>query len=446
MRILICSNAYPPNFIGGAELVAHEQAKIFLALGHKVRVFTGEILPNQNDRYKMRHFKHEGIDIFSIGLHAKDFSPEYINFFHDPVDLFFNHILDDFSPDIVHFHNIMGLSLKLPIIAKEKNIKTICTLHDFWGFCLRNTAIYIDNNICVNRNKCLTCLKHEYGDNKKYRHNKFRNDFIKFSFLHIDHFISPSSFLKKEYIKNGLPENKISHLQNGVNPLFISNTLKGSKKTIISFVGYLGYHKGAIILLKALQNIKTNKPIIVFIIGEGPQKEELEKYCQINNINAQINFLGRVPSHQMPYFYRKTHILVLPSLWAENQPVSIMEAMASSCAVIASNIGGIPELLKENRGVTFTPGSYQELTSKLEKLLHDPSHRAEISKNAHEAVQKITYERQSQTLLCIYDDLLSKRRKISYHVNRLFFPKQKRVNEFNIPFTWLKYVDLKFKK
>jgi len=123
LKILMCCNAYPPNFIGGAELIAHEHAKILKKLGHNVAVFAddGHI---GGKRYSIKQDTYEDIPVYRVSLTSQDYQPEFINFTHKEVEENFKCILDDFSPDVVHFHNIIGLSVGLIHIAKSRGVKT----------------------------------------------------------------------------------------------------------------------------------------------------------------------------------------------------------------------------------------------------------------------------------------------------------------------------------
>jgi hypothetical protein len=120
-----------PNFVGGAELMAHEQALALTRLGYVVHVFAGD--PDApRERYSRHDDVYEGIRIHRIALTPEDYSPEYLNFLHPAVEAHFCSILTDFEPDIVHCHNLMGLSAKLPLFARQQGAGIVCTLHDFW--------------------------------------------------------------------------------------------------------------------------------------------------------------------------------------------------------------------------------------------------------------------------------------------------------------------------
>jgi glycosyltransferase involved in cell wall biosynthesis len=146
-KILVCTNAYPPNFIGGAELIAHQHAKRLKNSGFEVAVYAGE-LNNFGKQYRVKQQVYEDIPIHRICLHTSDYSSDFIGFYNKASEEYFAHLLIEYAPDVVHFHNIIGLSVGLIRLAKQRNIKTVLTLHDYWALCHKNTFIRDNNFIC----------------------------------------------------------------------------------------------------------------------------------------------------------------------------------------------------------------------------------------------------------------------------------------------------------
>ena len=156
-KILICCNAYPPHFIGGAELVAHAQAKELQRRGFDICIFAGDP-SGSGRRHSIRKELYEGLTVHRICLTHEDYDYHFVNFFNHIAEEYFKKLLRIFSPDIVHFHNIIGLSVGLIHIAKSHGIKTVLTLHDHWGFCFKNTLIKKDNEICQAFTRCSECM------------------------------------------------------------------------------------------------------------------------------------------------------------------------------------------------------------------------------------------------------------------------------------------------
>ena len=104
-KILICCNAYPPDFIGGAELIAHSQAKELKRAGFDVTVFTGDIR-EIGKRHSLRREEYEGLPVYRVRLTAEDFNPEFVNFTHREVEEHFRTILKK-------IHRILSISIIL---------------------------------------------------------------------------------------------------------------------------------------------------------------------------------------------------------------------------------------------------------------------------------------------------------------------------------------------
>lgn len=154
--VLLCSNFYPPNFIGGAELIAAHHAKTLQQLGHKPIVFAGQS-EGDASRYAVVQDAFEGVPVYRVRLSAEDFDSRLVNFLHPPVDREFEKLLLECRPDVVHMHNMIGLSMGMIRTAKRLGVPTVITLHDFWGFCFKNTLIDSRNQICQDFSRCHEC-------------------------------------------------------------------------------------------------------------------------------------------------------------------------------------------------------------------------------------------------------------------------------------------------
>ncbi len=269
-KVLICCNAYPPNFIGGAELIAHSQAKQLQNLGYKVLIFTGDTR-EYGQRHSIRKENYDGLPVYRIYLTNEDYDPHFINFAHRDIESLFKKTLSEFSPDVVHFHNIIGLSVGLIRIAKARGFKTVMTLHDHWGFCHKNTRIKDDEKICEDISTCDECMRVIHDTNFRNIPIRMRQDFIADQLENIDTFISPSQYLADAYIQAGIPREKIQVVWNGVDVAYFSKILKkdGEGKIRFTFIGYHGRHKGIHVLLESLKYIDEIQKVEINLVGSG---------------------------------------------------------------------------------------------------------------------------------------------------------------------------------
>ena len=186
---LICSNVYPPNFIGGAELIAHNQAKAFKKQGHEVLVFAGEVKDNLK-RYEFIETTYEGLKVFRTKLMPDDFDSKKSNFYNTVIDALFDKVMTEHRPDVVHFHNMIGLSLNMASIAKSYHAKVFLTPHDHWGFCLKNTILKQGTEICSDFNKCSECQS-TFTFNNLELPIRIRKDIFSYLLNQIDFYTPP---------------------------------------------------------------------------------------------------------------------------------------------------------------------------------------------------------------------------------------------------------------
>jgi len=405
MKIIICCNAYPPNFIGGAELIAHFQALELTKKGHEVFVFCGET-SGKKKRYVLEKEVYEGLNVNRIHLSPMDYQPEYVNFSHKKVEEHFINLLNNFKPDIVHFHNIIGLSAGIIYLTNKRKIKTFLTLHDKWGFCYKNTGIN-EEKICENYNSCNKCMPFINEGRESRIPIQMRKDYLSLIFLYVDHFISPSRYLAQQYIKAEFPENKMNVLWNGINIKkfeCVPTTKINSGKTRFTYVGYLGRHKGLHLLLDALAQLPNQKNVIINLVGEGDEEQNLKHHIKKSGSEKHFKFWGKIDNNQIEKVYRETDILVLPSIWPENQPVSITEAMACKIPVIATRLGGSVELVDDNKsGFLFEFNNSLDLSHKMGEFISNPSKIKQFGEAGYQKIIHNTFEKQVDKLFELYN-------------------------------------------
>jgi glycosyltransferase involved in cell wall biosynthesis len=334
------------------------------------------------------------------------------------------------KPDIAHLHNIhheISLSI-LPVLKKYK-IPIVQTLHDYQIIC-PNYKLYCQGKICEKckkhkyyqcfLNKCVqdSYLASLFATLENYFYWLFgiyKNIYPVRNILNfninsnkglisneIDLFIAPSWFLKNKFIEFGIPENKIIYLPNfvklchsreGGNP-FISNDKFKNKREIIKknqndenensflqennyllYFGRLSKEKGVDVLIKAMEFINPN--IKLKIVGEGPEKENLKKMARLPRPglgNLKIQFLGHKNQNELKEIIKNSLAVVVPSLWYENCPLSILEAFSFGKTVIASNLGGIPELVQPVRNSRKKENLTEQNINTKTKLQQDIKH------------------------------------------------------------------------
>lgn len=211
----------------------------------------------------------------------------------------------------------------------------------------------------------------------------------------------------KNHVEDKLKVNSTnSHLIYNAIPKKYLKKIKQSEQLNIVFVGRLEKQKSISTLLKSIYVIKKNKPDLFFnveIIGDGTLRKELENLNYNLKIDDYVQFRGE--QKKVDVFYSKADIFILPSIW-EGFGIVILEAFRAKVAVIASNIEGPSELIKDNvNGLLFEPANEVELAEKLLLLINNAKKRKELAENGYNSfTEKYTIDSYVNSLNNLYED------------------------------------------
>lgn len=167
----------------------------------------------------------------------------------------------------------------------------------------------------------------------------------------------------------------------------------GSAKTII-FVGGLHPVKGVQYLIEAMAIVHLEMPDVkLVIVGDGVERARLEELAERLNLNGCIQFAGQVPQESIPRLMHQADVFVLSSL-SEGLPVVLLEAMAAGLSIVATNVGGIPDIVEEGvNGYLVNAKNPDELADRLLVLLQNDEIREEISANNREKAELYTWDK-----------------------------------------------------
>jgi len=301
------------------------------------------------------------------------------------------------APDIVHLHTPTDLTLAAVNAVKNLRLPLVYTLHDYFLLCRRYVLLHGFKKMCTDKNVNPLCRV--YRDfTKRIIDNK------------IDTVIAPSKFVLNTHRKYGFFKNtKTFVLPNGIRLNDIDNskdikTIDNNGRNInILYTGGLTKHKGVSILISAFKQIK-NKNLKLHIVGGGIYENDLR--CLADN-DDRIVFYGKLPKQDVWAFYRMANLSVVPSIWHDVFPTVILEAFKAGIPVIGSNMGGIPELIRNNyNGFLFEAGNIEELKRILENVTNNPERLRELGRNAFASVKKYEMSSYINKLLKVYEDAI----------------------------------------
>lgn len=392
---------------GGSEKYYFDLANLLEENGHEVAFFSME--NEKNIKTKNKEYFVEEIDLNSNNK-LKAFEVIYSQKNKKKME----EALDDFKPDVVHLNNFqrqLSVSIIKPI--KKRKIPIVFTAHDVQAICPAIVMLDSNKNICEKcmKGKYLECVKKKCIKNSKlksvlgaieaeyYREKKIYQK-------QIDYIITPSEFYKKKIIEDGINENKVKALHNFID--MRQYDLETEDKGYALYFGRLSKEKGILNLIKAFS--KTNNGEL-YIAGEGEEKENIEKLIDENKLNNRAKILGFLNSDQMKEYIRKSKFIVVPSIWYENCPYSIIETLAIGKPIIGANIAGIPELVKENvNGFTYKYDNIEELTEKMEILFNNNSLVKEFASKSKQICNDLySKEYYYNEIIKIYTNLLKGR-------------------------------------
>ena len=402
MKVLYVSNNYPPEIIGGAELIAHRHLKCLFDQGFDCEVFSGCLTQNM-PAFNLRSEKYQGIKVSRVSLGQEQTSWEYENFRNKKLNNIFEKSLLESKPDIVHFHNLPGLSVDFIEIAKSKKIPTVLTVHDHWGFCHRQTLTKPNGELCKDISKCYECQSYFFDNHNMRQSILERNKYVQSKINLVDVIISPSQYLANQYCLAGCASNNVEVISYGVNladycPLKNQTLIK--KNTRFGIASYLGKHKGVDKVLDAISMLPKGLDVKFLFAGKGPLEKDIKEFINSHYNGAYVEFVGWIPPENTPKFLQSLDIFIAASQWPENQPLSIMEAMASGVAVIATDCGGVPEIVRHGfNGLIVPMGDVCALATAFQLYTNDPK----LAKLHGQAGQRFMSQQSIQkTILSLY--------------------------------------------
>jgi glycosyltransferase involved in cell wall biosynthesis len=390
---------------GGADAVYFNTAELLEQNGHEVYYFSAkssETIPSETEKYFATGYNFRKLSIGKKILAIPSFI--YNKEAYNKLLL----LLDEINPDIAHIHLFMGgLTSSILKAFKKKNIPVVHSVHDYRLICPAYLFIDGQNKVCE---KCkdkfyLRCTLKKCSENKLGQSAilsvdaYFRKYVIKPVNL-IDRFIFVSRFIKNKHIEfDPSYKTKGDMLYNFKPELrsIVPTTIKGK---YFLYFGRISREKG----VQTLFESALKAGISLKIVGTGPIAEQL-----MDRHSENIEFLGFKSGEELWSLIRLASFIIVPSEWYENNPLTIIEAYSFGKPVIGSRIGGIPEIIEDNKtGYLFNSGNQSELEEVLRRAecLSDEEYWV-MSTNARELADKLFNPDSHYTeLIRIYEDVI----------------------------------------
>jgi len=361
VKVLMVHNYLRPP--SGENTVFEQERQLLESKGHKVVAYT-----RQNSEIETMRFSERTMLPLRVFWSVTD---------HEEI----SRIARREKPDVAHFHNIFPLVSPAAYRAcKSAGIPVVQTLHHFRIVC-PGALLFREGRVCED------CSGMHFLPG--IRHGCYRNSSVQTAgmaavvLFHriirtwqdcVDLYIALSDFALETYRRLGFPSRnfyvKTNFLQNPVEP-------SAEDEGYGIYIGRIGEEKGIPALIDAL---KESPEIPFKMIGDGPLTDYLVGRLKEHRLD-NIEYLGvRSHSECMRYLV-KSRFMVLPSQWYEGVPMVLLEAMSAGKPAIVSNIGVLPEMIKDGRnGLVFAPGVTEELSERMKRHYSDPDGAREMGK------------------------------------------------------------------
>lgn len=314
------------------------------------------------------------------------------------------------QPDLVHVNNIYyQISPSIFLTLRELGVPTVMTVHDYHLISPEYTRWSRHRVEDLSRMGIVRAAFSRFHKNSffaslaaaaAYRLHE------RMGLYHLaDHYIASTEFVKGELIKKGFVSTKIHVLPFGIDAKKITPAV-GWDHGYVLYVGQLAEEKGLWPLLKAAKNL----PRIKFkIVGTGAEEERAKRAAAAL---SNVEFVGFAAGEVLWSMYRGARCVVVPSLWQEVFGLVALEAMAAGKPVIASNIGGLPEVVADRvTGLLVQPGSVPELVEAIQRLFSDHGLARAMGFAGRERVLRdFTMEKHYEGLMRIYAEAIGEHR------------------------------------
>ena len=394
MRILQVIHGYPMRYNAGSEVYTQTLCQA-LAERHEVHVFTRQVNPLLPDY--ILHDERDPDDE-RVRLHVVNLARSKDRFADINVDQGFAELLDRFQPDVVHIGHLNHLSTSLVFEAARRGIPVVFTLHDYWLMCPRGQFIQIhpespsevwapcngqDDRKCAER--CYTRyssgIPEARGEETAYwaswvgRRMRQAREVAEV----VDLFIAPSRYLHDRFRDEfGILPGKLAYLPYGFDRTRLGRLSRNGNEPFT--FGYIGTHtpaKGIHLLIEAFSRQSEEARLRIWGKPQDQTTAALRSLSEIhlNGASERIEWRPEYPNREIAReVFEHVDALVVPSIWIENSPLVIHEALQARVPVITADAGGMAELIQHGvNGLLFERRNPNSLADAMGRFVEEPA-------------------------------------------------------------------------
>lgn len=393
MKILQINTLFTPRRCGGAEVFLERLAAGLVSREHQVLVACLSPTPARhgNEHLDIHEFHLRNVYWpYSGGTRPKWRKAIWHirNAFGRGGATDIDMLLDREKPDLVHTHNLSGFTSAVWQTIRARRIPLIHTLHDYALLCPATTMLRRGANCS---NQCIRCRLLSWPNR---RHSQAVNSVV-----------GCSRFVLDRHVRNGYFVNATHHVVHNGDPTGVAPRSPGRAESALLQVGFLGRlapPKGIESMLDALTG-SASRPFELLVAGTGDGAYEAMLKSRYEP--RGVRFVGRVDPSP---FLAGLDVLVVPSLWNEPCPLVLGEALTAGVPIVASTVGGIPEVVEHERsGFLFAPTDGERLRHYVTRLASDRDLHRRMSLSCRAQAEGCTFDRTLDRYLRIYEQTVS---------------------------------------
>lgn len=400
MRILLINKYLFPK--GGAERHFFALQQLLERHGHDVIVFAMEHPQNVPSPYSEYFVSQTDFEHVRFSWNGLRVAARMIWSFEAARKI--EALIRATKPDIAHIHNIYHqISPSILPVLKKRGIPVVMTAHDF-NLISPNYNLFHDGAICERckptryyRAIFHRCVKHSYIASGIAAKAHYLHRWLGVYRTNVAALISPSNFFLQTMHEWNTHFAREYMLTNFVEMQQDATPAPGD---YFLYLGRLSPEKGGDVLIEAARNI----PSRIVIVGTGSEEERLRKMASDYGLQ-NVEFLGYQAADAVQKLLRKCRAVIAPSRGYEHCPLAILESFAAGKPVIASRIGGIPELVVDGtNGVLITAGNAEQLAAAILTLATNDAFSRTLGEHALQSARHCDPERYYHKLMNIYEE------------------------------------------
>jgi len=388
MKILIALHDYLPLHKGGSEVHAHQTAGELVRRGHRVHaLFTERDLSRAVG--EVREGELEGVPTLEV-VHQREYADVRETWEEEGSLEVFRAQLARLTPDVVHFHHTALWGPRAVTAAKAAGARVVVTLHDYHALCDAATLMRPDGELCdaatgAPDGSCTACLRRHPvladrwdGATGEALWERVADERFRFQREHLaaaDVVIAPSRFLADRFAAAGFVERADVVVAKAGYPGPLGAPRErgtGSGPLRVGYVGGIYGTKGVHVLVRAFRHL-ADVPAELHLHGHTDWFPDYVAELEQDAAGLPITFHGPFEPARIDAILGSVDVLVVPSIWVENMPITIQEAFRNGLPVVTTDLGGMRESVQDGvSGLTFPRGDERALAAALRRLAEDP--------------------------------------------------------------------------